>query len=110
MSMRSPVAVAPEVPAAPVATDEGVGGTRGGWFVRITILVVVAPVADPDRSACSSRRSATRTSSTPPAGGRCSATRGDERVDARELPRTSSTPRASGTPSSTASPSPCRPR
>ena len=40
MSM-APVAVTPLVPDAPVATDAGVGGRRGGWFVRITILVVV---------------------------------------------------------------------
>ena len=40
MSM-APVAVTPLVPDAPIATDEGVGHTRGGWFVRITILVVI---------------------------------------------------------------------
>ncbi len=40
MSM-APVAVTPLVPDAPVATDAGVGGSRGGWFVRITVLVVV---------------------------------------------------------------------
>src|SRR3712207_2187309 len=41
MSM-GPVAVTPLVADAPLATDEGVGHTRGGWFVRITILVVIA--------------------------------------------------------------------
>ena len=41
MSM-APVAVTPLVPDAPVATDAGVGGTKGGWFVRITIVVVIA--------------------------------------------------------------------
>jgi alpha-glucoside transport system permease protein len=37
----APVAVTPLVPDAPIATDAGVGGRRGGWFVRITILVVI---------------------------------------------------------------------
>ena len=41
MSM-APVTVTPLVPDAPVATDGGVGGTRASWFVRITILVVIA--------------------------------------------------------------------
>ena len=40
MSM-APVAVTALVPDAPIATDGGVGGRRGGWFVRITILVVI---------------------------------------------------------------------
>jgi alpha-glucoside transport system permease protein len=40
MSM-APVAVTALGPDAPIATDAGVGGARGGWFVRITILVVV---------------------------------------------------------------------
>jgi alpha-glucoside transport system permease protein len=37
----APVAVTPLVPDAPIATDGGVGGRRGGWFVRITVLVVI---------------------------------------------------------------------
>jgi alpha-glucoside transport system permease protein len=37
----APIAVAAEVPDAPVSRAGGVGGARGGWFVRITILVVV---------------------------------------------------------------------
>jgi alpha-glucoside transport system permease protein len=41
MSM-APVAVTPLVPDAPIATDGGVGGSKGGWFVRITIIVVIA--------------------------------------------------------------------
>ena len=40
MSM-APTAVTPLVPDAPIATDEGVGHSRGGWFVRITIIVVI---------------------------------------------------------------------
>ena len=40
MSM-APVAVTPLVPDAPIATDAGVGGAKGGWFVRITILLVI---------------------------------------------------------------------
>jgi alpha-glucoside transport system permease protein len=37
----APVTVAPVVPTAPAGSD-GVGVSTGGWFVRITILVVIA--------------------------------------------------------------------
>jgi alpha-glucoside transport system permease protein len=40
MSM-APIAVAAEVPSAPIGSD-GVGVSKGGWFVRITVLVVIA--------------------------------------------------------------------
>ena len=36
-----PVTIAPEVPTAPAGSD-GAGVSPGGWFVRITILVVIA--------------------------------------------------------------------
>jgi alpha-glucoside transport system permease protein len=41
MSM-APIAVTPLVPAAPKADEIGVGLSKGGWFVRITVLLIVA--------------------------------------------------------------------
>ena len=82
----------------------GVGESSGGWFVRITILVVVLIWLIPTLGVLvtSFRPEAARQHA--PAGGRCSATRSRTGSGRSRTTGRRSTPAASRTPSSTASP------